>query len=562
MSSRFPTRWFCTLTTYAAALCLPLIAALFVNPHPHHLDILFYGQAGDMFARQLWHGEGYPRWLMEANGGGGSPVFLFYGPLSYYLTALLYPLHTIDPEGQVRVVVSMLAALIACGFSAHLWLRKIMPEAMARTGALLYALQPYLCTIVYLDYGLAQLWAMAWMPLAMLAAEKILRGERQGTWLFAAAIALIAYTRLPTLLMFCAIPVAYVAYLAPANRKLLYTLRVIAGGALGGALAGAYLLPMALNMRYVSTGHFTTGPLDALGNFGHFRTWLGAWLLLLPLAVLYFSAPKAKRRLAGSKRRRFWWAVMACALFLLTPLSKPLWAALPPLMAIQFPFRWYMAMLLPAAYLAIPWAMRVRDRGLPKKIFWVTLLFIPLLASFRVAFDTTLRDQAERIFQTHYITPPEYHTSWMGIVRDKNEMKNAYYFSPAFLAFLSDQDRAMPEGYRVEEGIAQLRVAQGPRELRIHANVISPTAHVTLRRFYYPGVRLTGIPESAVAPSATYGLIALQLPQGEHDIALSWPAYDGEREGRLVSSLAALIAALGLGSGICRQRLKFPRFLR
>src|SRR5690348_2282877 len=39
------------------------------------------------FSEQLFAGYLYPRWLPEMNAGAGSPVFYFYGPLPFYLTA-------------------------------------------------------------------------------------------------------------------------------------------------------------------------------------------------------------------------------------------------------------------------------------------------------------------------------------------------------------------------------------------------------------------------------------------------------------------------------------------
>src|SRR5712692_1268397 len=39
------------------------------------------------FLEDLRSGSFYPRWLASVNGGEGSPVFVFYGPLFSYVTA-------------------------------------------------------------------------------------------------------------------------------------------------------------------------------------------------------------------------------------------------------------------------------------------------------------------------------------------------------------------------------------------------------------------------------------------------------------------------------------------
>ncbi len=56
-------------------------------------DAFFHYTLIHCFSTQFWEGDIYPRWCMEANASLGAPVFLFYFPLPYYISALLYPLH-------------------------------------------------------------------------------------------------------------------------------------------------------------------------------------------------------------------------------------------------------------------------------------------------------------------------------------------------------------------------------------------------------------------------------------------------------------------------------------
>src|SRR5262249_53064373 len=44
------------------------------------------------FSRQLWNGDFYPRWLMDMNGGWGSPSHFFYAPLPHILASLVPPM--------------------------------------------------------------------------------------------------------------------------------------------------------------------------------------------------------------------------------------------------------------------------------------------------------------------------------------------------------------------------------------------------------------------------------------------------------------------------------------
>src|SRR5690242_4569307 len=46
----------------------------------------------DCFARQFWQGDFFPSWCFTANDGLGSPLFIFYHLLPFYISSLLYPL--------------------------------------------------------------------------------------------------------------------------------------------------------------------------------------------------------------------------------------------------------------------------------------------------------------------------------------------------------------------------------------------------------------------------------------------------------------------------------------
>ena len=78
-------------------MCLFLLSALLVarqfsNPNfPSCVidDSLLHMSWVQQFSASLSQGYWLPRWLPDSNGGYGSPVFIFYSPLVYYLTALL-----------------------------------------------------------------------------------------------------------------------------------------------------------------------------------------------------------------------------------------------------------------------------------------------------------------------------------------------------------------------------------------------------------------------------------------------------------------------------------------
>src|SRR6476659_2050022 len=86
-----------------AAATLNLIPLLVVDPGG---DIFFHYTLIHCFVTQLWQGDLYPRWCMDANAGLGAPVFIFYYPLAYYITSLFYPLYFLGASAKTLTFLS------------------------------------------------------------------------------------------------------------------------------------------------------------------------------------------------------------------------------------------------------------------------------------------------------------------------------------------------------------------------------------------------------------------------------------------------------------------------
>ena len=171
------------------------------------------------FAAQWWAGEVYPRWLLDLNGGLGSPVFFYYGPIPYYLTGILRPLFPVDPHGWHQLGVAASLALTASGLCAFLWLKDITDRPSATVAAILYMALPYhLAFDLYSRGGFAQNFGFIWMPVMLHFTNGISRGRVAAAIGVAVSFALLVMTHPPTALMFAAVPACY-AWIMPDGRR-------------------------------------------------------------------------------------------------------------------------------------------------------------------------------------------------------------------------------------------------------------------------------------------------------------------------------------------------------
>ncbi len=170
------------------------------------------------FSEQLWSGDLYPRWLMNMNGGLGSPVFFYNPPVPFFLTSLLRPLFANDPQGWHQVGVSCAIALVASGISAYFWLKEISDPKSAIVAAVLFMAMPYHLADLYMRGAMAELWAFVWLPLILFFTYRIARGRWFACAGLAVSYALLVMTHLPTTLIFSVVPIGYVLFTA--NREL------------------------------------------------------------------------------------------------------------------------------------------------------------------------------------------------------------------------------------------------------------------------------------------------------------------------------------------------------
>ena len=134
---RVTREWLWVLSVLTGA-CALLLLPFWLRGGSQGHDLFHHLLSGHFFAVQLWQGELYPRWLMEMNGAFGSPVFFFYPPLPYYVSALFAGPTPLAHEAMMPLLWSSSVALWLSGLFAYLWLRPFAGHGRGLAGSLLY----------------------------------------------------------------------------------------------------------------------------------------------------------------------------------------------------------------------------------------------------------------------------------------------------------------------------------------------------------------------------------------------------------------------------------------
>jgi hypothetical protein len=591
----------------ASPLLILLAAALASVPIWLHGPV-----AGDDFefhliswlnAQQSWlHGIPYPHWASSPNFGAGEPRFVFYPPLTWMLGAAL---GLVIPWALVPAVMTFLF-LAATGLATRAFARQALADAPATLAGCAALFSGYALFTAYHRTAFAELAGGFWIPLLLLSAlsdrnpsasvwRRALDGSTlplalvlAGSWLSDAPVGVMA----SYLLAGVALAAALLA------RSWFPVVRASIGFLLGASLSAFYLIPAAWEQRWVdileATGvqgdpslriennwlfprhsdphlmlrdkqlHFVS--LMAVSMVGVAGLSLCAlWLLgRLSLQTQPVSPNAPESDPASQRLDRRLWIPLACVpaavLFLLLPVSLPLWNLLPKLRFLQFPWRCLLVVEAPMALLfaAAVWPSNSRNRWeRPAVAGLCALMFLAATAFagthfFRdgVEYDDLATILAKYDSGAGFIGSDEYaplgadnSTVATGLpdaclTSDFDTELGVASTPKVNPAWRADQDSCIATATAIE---------RRPEHMRI-TTVTAQAGFLILRLRSYPAWRVTVNGQRAASlPPRVDGLIAVPVARGPVNLTVDWTTTPDVIAGRWVSALAlAALIALGL----------------
>ncbi len=320
-------------------------------------------------SRLVRGGEIYPRWAPNFYYGYGYPIFNYYAPLAYYLALPFELLPGLGPVTAVKVI--FILGLLAAGTGLYGFMRDIWgrPAALVAAAAFVYA--PYIQFVDPHARGdLAESLSFGLFAWALWALNRLRLRSSAGYWLASIVLtaALILSHNLMALVFF-GLLFAWALWQLMfgttstsegdniRRERLAIFGRLALALVLAAALAAFFWLTVALEQNAVNLSNLVGGGshFDFRNHFLSLKGLLSPPVLLdwgataphfiLSLGVIQWAmaglglALLLARRVPHRGQAAFFAFSLAVLVFLMSPISEPIWTAVPLLPYLQFPWR-------------------------------------------------------------------------------------------------------------------------------------------------------------------------------------------------------------------------------
>jgi hypothetical protein len=504
-------------------------------------DILVYSNWHRCFSEQLIAGEWYPRWLMDMNGGRGSPVFFFYPPLPFYVSALF---DYFVPNGSPAWYALYLSFGLALGLSGmtSFYLLKLHTQTWsAFLLALFYMLAPYHLFInFYHRFAYPEFWAMTWLPLVFYFLEKSLNDNKNYNIGLATFFALLIITHIPTFIITSAIISFYIFAKYINNIRIINSVNSVI---IGFIFSSFYIIPMLSYKRYISLNEMWAGRYSIFNNLISFNNYFSnnyyfkiAIINLIILLIISISTYKTK-----NKEIRFWLIIGIFSIFLMFKISGPIWKILPILQIIQFPWRLNVISLI-SILVSSAILFNRGNRNIAKKdVFFKSVIIFMLLTQVFTVFMQLNYLEETKISLAEETRATQETKVKLGVIEYLPRWTSEGIFSGMKARSLESVGPKFSTSPAGELSISRWQ----PREIELTASSDAGFT-ATLNQFYFPLWQITSDKKGSpfMATPSSEGYVQFDVPPGEHTITAKLVEGPAETAGRILSFLAISLTAL------------------
>ena len=466
------------------------------------------------------------RWVPDAGYGYGYPQFNYYPPSVYYVGAIL---HRVGFQYIDTVKILFVLAYIASALAMFVLIDSLLGSWPAFVSSILYTYVPYKAVEVYVRGAMSEFWALTFFPLILWAIYKFIKTEKKKYFIwFSVSLALLLTTHNLMSLIFAPVAIIWAIYWLVTEKKIKISSKIILSGLLGIGLAAFFTLPVILEKKFAHVDSVLSGYFDYRAHFVSLyklfisREWgygssgfpdellnlstgLVQWVVGLVAVVLGIKNYKKEKKL--SLLLLIFAGLELFVLFMIHMKSSFIWASLPVLWWLQFPWRFLSVSIL---LLALLGGLAIYFSKKFKIIFGIILISFSILLNigFFVPKDWLNITDSDK---------------FSGINWQKQMTISIFDYLPIY-AELPPINEA-PEVPEVLDGRVEILDYQKGSDFQYGKINVLEDATIRLPLFDFPGMQvkanneiITHYNDDCRGEDFCYGLITFKLSKGEYQI--------------------------------------------
>ncbi|RJQ27586.1 hypothetical protein C4577_00960 [Candidatus Parcubacteria bacterium] len=498
--------------------------------------------------KELVSGQFPVRIVSDLGNGAGYMLFQFYSPLVYYIGTLF---HLLGFTLVISTKLTFLSGFILAWIGIVLLLREYFDEYSTFFGSVLFFGSSYMGYDVFHRGALAEFYALAILPLLFFLIIKFSK-TLSSFYFLASSFAIAALVIIHNLTTLITFPFILITIFLLFRKKLIYGFWAVF---LGITLSAFYWLPVVFENKYIVINqvdfvintyknHFLTlsqlvgfekAPWGFIAPILGVTTFLGAVFAALLLLV--------GQRLKFIKSNPSAFIIFSLisfifTLFMASDISQHVWDPVSPILRyIQFPWRF----LTLATFFGVISCTLLLSKisPLPLKLLIGLLLIIPLFT-----------------IQYTYLRPKEY--NYISKYTADDPCGTAGW-SNEYIPVWAKECR--PKGDKLKpvniiDGELKIKNLEVKNHARLYTFTTSGEGTILFDKYYFPGweTKINGELVSSL-PSTPHGLIALEIPPGEHTISLVFTNTSIRTISNIIS-LLAFVSSMGLFIKLVKKNIR------
>ncbi len=517
-------KWLLILALAALVAILPLALYKGIG-----FDLRIHQVSIDCFARQFWEGDLYPRWCFTAEAGLGSPLFLFYYPLPYFFTNLLWPLHALGLGLNGVFILALWLVMFGGGVSVRHWLKDDVGEERALLCGVLFMFVPYTMEIIMGRASYPELFCMALAPQLLRAVRDLGRGNNRAALRVTLWTSLMLLSHLPATVGIYICLGFYTLFAAQKRAQAMALIALALVGAL--VLTAFYSVPgirlypyignedMIAQQQRWANDYIDGDPMFREASWFKLFFMIGTAVTLLMLIALSAIAYIKRARVEGASRRReilAWAGAGLLTMPLLFPFSAPVWALINYVAHVGFPWRVQASLTLVLLYLMgayTRWFTSEKQKKTWKMDLGLLLGFLILLSqTMRVEVSDTSAEKntLQVMLRWHIVSVAEYKTKWVTDL-------DAY---PPRIEKRIEQAEKAPR-VEVKSGQADVDITGWSWRGISFKIVAKSAAIIRVNHHFFPYFHAFSGPNPlTLRPEKGSGLMEISLPAGTHEVSI------------------------------------------